>query len=79
MNQQMMLANPNDWCTAAYAAEKIGVSLRTVYRLIKEGRLRAYVPRKGSRETGRRHTLLALEEVTTFATAHKLVNGGGDA
>ncbi len=72
--KQMTFADPGDWCTLAYAAETIGVSLRTVARAIADGKLSARRPRVGSRETNRRHVMLYVSEVEEFAAAYKRVN-----
>jgi hypothetical protein len=77
MESQLQLQDPTDWCTLAYAAEKIGCSQRTVRRATIDGRLIAYRPRVGSRESGRRHLILYTEQVHAFATAYKLVNVSG--
>lgn len=68
----MTLADPTDWCTIAYAAERIGVSQRQVRRFIAAGSLTGYRPRVGKAESGRRHILLGAAAVDVFATAHKL-------
>lgn len=79
MKQQMALPNPRDFCTAAYAAEKIGVSIRQVYRWCKPGGpLISAQPRVGSRETGRRHSLLLVAQVEEFALAYKLTRNRGE-
>lgn len=71
--EQLKLADPGDWCTVAYAAERIDVSQRTIRRMIITGALRGYQVRHGSRETGRRHVILAVAEVLEFERARKLV------
>lgn len=71
--EQMKFADAGDWCTVAYAAEKIDVSQRSVRRWIIEGTLKGYRVRHGSRETGRRHVILAVTEVEAYARARKLV------
>lgn len=71
--EQMKISDPGDWCTVAYAAERIDVSQRTVRRLIITGTLRGYQVRHGSRETGRRHLILSVAEVLEFERARKLV------
>jgi excisionase family DNA binding protein len=71
--EQMRFPSATDYCTQAYAAEQIGVSLRTVARLIKDGDLKAFRPLKGSKESGRRHTLLDTAAVREYARAYKLV------
>lgn len=39
----MVMAVPKEWFTLDEAAEYLGVSKRTVYKLTQEGRLPAYV------------------------------------
>jgi excisionase family DNA binding protein len=71
--EQLRFPSAGDYCTQAWAAEQIGVSLRTVARLIKDGKLKAFRPLKGSKESGRRHTLMDTEQVRAYAVAHKMV------
>lgn len=73
MNEQMKFADPTDWGTIAWAAERIGVSQRSVRRFVATGQLNAKRPRIGALETGRRHVLLYVFEVEVFADAYKLV------
>lgn len=77
--EQLRFPSATDYCTQAYAAETIGVSLRTVSRLIQDGTLQAFRPLKGARESGRRHTLLATQAVRDYAHAYKLIKAGADA
>lgn len=69
----MRFAAPSDFCTVAWAAEKIGVSQRQVRYLIRDGKLFGAGPRTGKTETGRRHTMLYVDQVTEYAAAYRLV------
>jgi hypothetical protein len=73
MTSQMTIAMGSDFCSIAYAAEKCRASERTIRRLIRDGKLRKLEPLIGSRETGRRHTLLFTAEVKAYADARALV------
>lgn len=72
MVNQVAIPVASDWCTMAYAAEKIGVSLREVGRLVKDGRLTAQRPRVGSKESARTKTILQLDQVRAYAVAYKM-------
>lgn len=70
---QLAAPDPSDFCTVAYAAEKIGCSQRYVRELCKTGGpLTSAKPRCGSRESGRSHTLLYVTAVDEFAAAYRL-------
>ena len=69
--EQTAIAVGTDLCTQSWAAEHIGVSLRTVQRLVAENVLQGVRPRIGSRETGRRHNLLWTDEVREYARDRK--------
>jgi excisionase family DNA binding protein len=72
-SSQLAFADPADWCTIAYAADRIGVSERTVRRMIAERKLNGRRPRVGPRESGARHMLLYVSEVAEVAEAYKLL------
>jgi hypothetical protein len=79
MNGQMKLPDASDFCTVAYAAEKIGMSMRQVRRLCAPGGpIRAVRPRTGSRESGRYRSLLLVDVGDQYAAAHRLVNTRAD-
>ena len=44
--------NPEDWCTVAYAAERLNRSERTVRRMAAEKVLRIYSPRVATNRAG---------------------------
>lgn len=75
MNRQLSFAAAADWGTIAWAAETIGVSQRTVRRLIDAGTITGQNARKGSRETGRRHTIVSVDEVLRYRDAKRIVDG----
>jgi excisionase family DNA binding protein len=43
-NQALPFPNPGDWVSIAGAAEMLGVSGRTVARMVDDGRLRSFLP-----------------------------------
>lgn len=59
-------------CTLAWAAEHIGVSQRTVRRLLEAGTLRLVPLLVGRSESGRRNTALYADEVREYAKVHKV-------
>lgn len=77
--EQTALPVAGDWCTMAYAADTIGVSLREVGRLIGDGRLRGQRPRTGRKESGRHKTILSTVQVHEYARAFKLTRREGKA
>jgi hypothetical protein len=78
MRIQTALASPKDWCTLAYAAEVLGVSLRQVGRYVADGVLQGYRPRVGARESSRSHLILHVEEVIRLRDARRLIKGAHD-
>jgi excisionase family DNA binding protein len=46
----METPNPSDWITQTGAAESLRVDVRTIPRMIEDGRLSMYWPRGGRRE-----------------------------
>jgi excisionase family DNA binding protein len=70
----MQLADPGDWCTISWAAERIGCSTRTVRRLISAGTLRSFYPRKGTFEKDPQ-VMLSVADVERHATARLVVAG----
>jgi excisionase family DNA binding protein len=66
-NQTLPLPNPGDWCAVAGAAQLLGVSRRTVERMIVDGRLVGYVPYGGSRRVASQ--ILWMHEVRDLAAA----------
>jgi hypothetical protein len=78
MRIQTAIASPQDWCTAAYAAELLDVSLRQIWRYTQEGKLHAYRPRVGSRESARHKVMLSVDEVLAFRDARAIVKGMAD-
>lgn len=78
MKNQMAISASSDFCTVAWAAELCGVSMRTITRAMEpeDGRAPALTrvqPLVGSRESGRRHTLLYVEEVRRYHDARILL------
>lgn len=76
MQNQLALANPADFGTIRWAAEKIGCSERWVRDMIKAGTLQPAQPRMALNESGRRHGLVFVAEVETYAAAYKLTHRG---
>jgi hypothetical protein len=75
MRIQTALASPSDWCTMAYAAELLGVSLRQVGRYVADGVLQGYRPRVGTRESTRHKMILHVDEVRRLRDAREVVKG----
>jgi hypothetical protein len=68
MNQQVLpLPNPQDWATKAGAATLLDVNLRTIDRMIEDGRLTAHAP-IGARNAER---LLWVPEVVELVNARR--------
>jgi len=72
-NQTLPVPNPNDWSTYSGAAALLGVSTRTVKRMVADGRLRAYAP-IGAHNGGH---LLWVPEVVELAYAIARARGAG--
>lgn len=72
----MVLANPLDWCSVGWAAERIGCSERTVNRLVASGVLRRHFPRKGRKEDRDRGGMLYVADVERYADARLVLAGG---
>lgn len=68
-----MMANPADWCTLSWAAERCGLHERQVRRLIEEGVLHKFYPRKGRKETARWGAMLHVAQVERYAEARKTI------
>lgn len=74
MNEQMVITDIRDWCTYAWAAEHMAVSIQQVGRYVKLGLLHVQSPRCGKDESSRR--LLQVEEVKAFQRARVAVGRG---
>lgn len=72
----MQFADPGDWCTISWAAERIGCSTRTVRRLLDAKTLSSFYPRKGRYEKYSQ-VMLSVTEVERHATARLVVAGRG--
>lgn len=72
---QSAIPVPADFCTLAWAAEHLDLSLRSVQRLVKAGKLHGFRPLVGSRESGRRHNMLMTEQVRSYRAARDLLAG----
>jgi predicted site-specific integrase-resolvase len=75
MRIQTAIASAQDWCTIAYAAELLGVSMRQITRYLAEGKLHGHRPRVGSRESARHKAILNVDEVLAFRDARAIVKG----
>ena len=65
MNQQTLpIPNPQDWCTWAYAAHRLGVARQTVVNMVGDGRLTEYRNHGGA-------PMLWLPELEELAAARK--------
>lgn len=72
---QLTLPVGEDYCTIAWAAEYLGVSLRTVTRAVAGGALTAVTPRTGARESKRHKRMLLTEQVREYRRALEVVSG----
>jgi hypothetical protein len=75
MRIQTAIASAQDWCTIAYAAEVLGVSMRTITRYLAAGTLHGHKPRVGSRESSRHKAILSVDEVLALRDALAIVKG----
>lgn len=71
--QTLPLPNLEDWCSLVGAAIILGVSRRTVERMIEDGRLTGYWPWGPGQRVGR--AMLWRPQVETLADALKIVKG----
>lgn len=78
MSTQLAMPTGYDMCTMSWAAERIGVSRRTVGRLVADGTLASVRPRAGSRESSRNWNMLWTSQVQEYAAAYKLTKGRAD-
>lgn len=76
MENQLALPNPEDWCTVGWAADKIGVSKRTVQRLMEAGALNTFYPRRGRFDRAP-DPLLCVAEVERYVAARLVLAGRG--
>lgn len=67
---------PADFCTLTWAAEHLELSLRSVQRLVRDGKLSVFRPLVGSQESGRRHNMLMTEQVRNYRAARDLLRAG---
>lgn len=65
-----------EWCTYAWAAEFLGVSLSQVARYVTGGQLEAVTPLVGSRESARHKKMLHRAQVLRLRDARKVVGRG---
>jgi predicted site-specific integrase-resolvase len=70
----MKIERANGFCTYAWAAERLGVSVQQVGRYVKSGNLTAHVPSCGRTESTR--IWLAKADVVALREARKLVGRG---
>lgn len=73
-NQTLPLPNPADWCSTVGAARLLGLSHRTVCRMISDKRLIGYLP-YGATPTPSNH-ILWMPEVRDMAAALRKARGG---
>lgn len=70
---QIAVADPGDWCTYAYAAEQLHVSMRTIGRMVADGRLSGFRPLIGSHESPRHKTILYVPQLREYQRALEVV------
>lgn len=75
-NTQLAFPSSKDFCTLAWAAELLGMSHRSVAKLVADGRLKDHTPLVGSRESKRHKRMLSADEVREYKRALQVVNGG---
>lgn len=73
---KLPMPNPADWMTQRAAAELLGVSTRTVTRMVVDGKLSLYWPKGGQGE--KRPALFWWPEVQAYATARRITKEGVD-
>lgn len=73
--KQTYMALGTDFCTVAWAAEFLQVSIRTVGRLIRDGKLDTVTPLSGSRESKRHKSMLYATQVRAYREALEVVRG----
>lgn len=71
--EQMTLPVGEDYCTYGWAAEHLGVSVRTVSRLVANKRLQRVKARTGPREAGNHHGYLFTAQVKSYRLALRMV------
>ncbi len=72
---QMTFPLSNDWCTVAWAAEYLDVSLRTVGRLVASGTLDSVTPLVAAGESRRHKRMLKADQVRAYKRALSVVRG----
>lgn len=70
---ELPLVDATVFCTKTAAAQRLGVDVVTVARMLKDGRLQSYSPRGGKGE--RVPVLLSCAEVDRFRAARRMVRG----
>lgn len=68
-----MIPVGDDYCTYGWAAEQLGVSTRTISRLVRAGKLKRLKARGASREAGANHGYLYTAEVKAYKIALRMV------
>lgn len=72
---QMALANPLDWCTVRWAADKLSVDERTVRRMLSSGVLRRHYPRKSRTEDPNHAVMIYVADVERVCEARRVMSG----
>ena len=71
------MSNEPKYGTIEWAAALMGVSCRTVLRMIHAGKLSVVVPLTAPRESARHKRMLLADEVRSMRDARKVVAGRG--
>lgn len=74
-NTQLVFPSSKDFCTVAWAAELLGMSIRSVLRLVADGKLSSFSPLVGSHESGRHKRMLSADQVREYKRALSVVRG----
>lgn len=71
-----MKTNAAEFCTIAWAAERLGLSVRQVGRYVVDGTLSGVTPLTGSRESKRHKRMIRVNDVERLRDA-RVVTGRG--
>jgi len=76
LHGQMTLHVPDDWCTYKWAADYLGVSIRTVVRYVESGLLASFMPRMGRGESRRNKRMLNVAQIKAMRDARQVIGRG---
>lgn len=70
------MAKLTEYCTIAYAAERLGLSVRQVGRYVLDGTLTGITPLTGSRESQRHKRMVRVADVERLKLARSVTGRG---